>query len=64
MEYIKLIALKIDDFCSFIFFEDNYSIKDIKEAKKDKEYLESKGYICILVNTKSNIQITDKHNTK
>lgn len=57
MEYIKLIALKIDDFCSSIFFEDNYALKDIEEAKKDKFDLEAKGYICVLVNTKSNIQI-------
>ena len=64
MEYIKLIALKIDDFCSSIFFEDNYALKDIGEAKKDKEDLESRGYICILVNTNSNIQIINIHNTR
>lgn len=55
MEYIKLIALKIDDFCSSIFFEDNYALKDIETAKNDKADLEAKGYICVLVNTKSNI---------
>lgn len=57
MEYIKLIALKVDDFCSSIFFEDNYALADIDEAKNDKKELESKGYLCILANTKSNIQV-------
>lgn len=57
MEYLKLIALQIDDFSSSIFFEDNYALKDIDDAKKDKIDLEEKGYICVLVNTKSNIQI-------
>ena len=57
MQYIKLIALQIDDFCSSIFFEDNYALKDIEEAKRDKADLEAKGYICVLANTKSNIQI-------
>lgn len=57
MEYIKLIALKIDDFCSSIFFENNYALKDIEIAKNDKADLETKGYICVLVNTRSNIKI-------
>lgn len=57
MKYLKLIAVKIDDFCSSIFFEDNYGLHDIEKANKDKQELEEKGYICILVNTKSNIQI-------
>lgn len=57
MEYIKLIALKIDDFCSSIFFEDNYALKDIETAKNDKADLEAKRYICVLANTKSNIKI-------
>ena len=57
MEYLKLIALQIDDFCSSIFFEDNYALKDIETAKNDKADLEEKGYICVLVNTRSNIKI-------
>lgn len=57
MEYLKLIALKIDDFSSSIFFEDNYTLKDIEVVKRDKTDLEAKGYICVLVNTKSNIKI-------
>lgn len=57
MKYLKLIALQIDDFSSSIFFEDNYALKDIEVAKKDKLDLESKGYICVLANTNSNIQV-------
>lgn len=57
MEYLKLIALQIDDLSSSIFFEDNYTIKDIEVAKKDKANLEAKGYICVLANTKSNLEI-------
>lgn len=57
MQYIKLIALQIDDFCSSIFFEDNYNLTDIEDAKKDKLDLESKGYICVLVNIETNIQV-------
>lgn len=57
MEYIKLIALNIDDFCSSIFFEDNYALSNIEEVKKDKKELEEKGYLCILANTKSNVQV-------
>lgn len=57
MEYLKLIALKIDDFCSSIFFEDNYALSDIEVARNDKRELEEKGYLCILVNTKTNIEI-------
>lgn len=57
MKYIKLIALKIDDFCSSIFFEDNYALKDIEIAKKDKSDLEAQGYICVLANTKRNILV-------
>lgn len=57
MKYIKLIALNIDDFCSSIFFEDNYALTDIEKAKSDKKELEEKGYLCILANTKCNVQI-------
>ncbi len=57
MEYYKLIAIQIGDFHSSIFFEDNYGINDIDEAKIQKEELERKGYTCILANMKSNIQI-------
>lgn len=57
MEYIKLIALHIDDLQSSIFFEDNYSLSDKNEAFRQKEELESKGYYCILANIVSNLTI-------
>ncbi len=60
MEYIKLIAIQINDLSSSIFFEDNYGLDDINEANKLKEELENKGYFCLLAKVKSNIQI---HNT-
>lgn len=57
MEYIKLIALNIDDFCSSIFFEDNYALTDIEKVNMDKKDLEEKGYVCLIVKTTSNIII-------
>ena len=57
MEYIKLIALNIDDFCSSIFVEDNYALADIEKVNKDKKNLEEKGYVCLIVKTTSNIRI-------
>ena len=49
MEYYKLIAIEIDDFCSSIFFENNYGVNDIDEAKIQKEELERKGYTLSLI---------------
>lgn len=57
MEYYKLIALSIDDFSSTIFFEDNYCLSDIGQARKDKKELEAKGYTCILANIISKIKL-------
>lgn len=57
MEYIKLIALQIDDISSSIFFEDNYAMSDIKEAESLKRELESKGYTCLLAKTVSSIKV-------
>lgn len=57
MEYIKLIALNIDDFRSSIFFEDNYALTDIEKINKDKKDLEEKGCVCFVIRTTSNIQI-------
>lgn len=57
MEYLKLIALNINDFTSSIFSENNYAVTDIEKATNTKKELEEKGYLCILVNTKNNIQI-------
>lgn len=55
MEYIKLIALQVDDFHSSIFFEDNYRLTDINEVNKDKEEIESKGYTCLLAKITSSV---------
>lgn len=57
MEYIKLIALDINDLSSSIFFEDNYALNDIDEAKVMKNELESKGYLCLLAKTVSSIEV-------
>lgn len=57
MEYLKLIALQIDDFSSSIFFEDNYKKSDIDEAEKTKRELEQQRYHCILANVKSNMEV-------
>ena len=57
MEYIKLIALQIDDLSSSIFFEDNYKLSDIGEANRQKEELERKGFVCLLAKTTSNIRV-------
>ena len=56
MDYIKLMALKIDDFCSSIYFEDNYANSDLEVVKKDIKHLEEQGCICFLLNVKSNIE--------
>lgn len=57
MEYIKLIALNIDDFRSSIFFEDNYALTDFEKVNMDKRDLEEKGYVCFLLKTKPNIYV-------
>lgn len=57
MEYIKLIALDINDFCSSIFIEHNYAVTDIDNAVNDKDELELQGYLCILVKAQSDIQV-------
>lgn len=48
MEYYKLIALSVGDLSSSIFFEDNYGLGDLDDARLLKGELESKGYICLL----------------
>jgi len=62
MKYIKLIALKMDDFCSSIFFEDNYSNDDIEVAKADMERLENEGCNCFLFEMTSNIKTNTYNN--
>lgn len=57
MEYIKLIALKVDDFSSSIFFENNYRINDIEILEVDKKCLENDGCVCIILRITSNIKI-------
>ena len=44
MKYIKLIALKVDDLSSTIFFENNYGV-------------ENDGCVCIVLETESNITV-------
>lgn len=56
--YLKLIALKIDDLASSIFFEDNYSLEQMGLAQKDKAGLEKQGYACLLVKTTSSLVVT------
>lgn len=57
MEYIKLIALKVDDFSSSIFFENNYRIDDKEILDVDKKCLENDGCICVVSQMTSNIEI-------
>lgn len=55
MEYIKLIALKVDDFSSTIFFENNYGIDDTEILEVDRKCCENDGCVCIVLHMKSNL---------
>ena len=57
MKYIKLIALKVDDFSSTIFFENNYRIDDSEILNVDKQCLEIDGCVCIVFRMTSNTKI-------
>ena len=57
MEYYKLIAIQIDDFCSSIAFEGNYGLEDTNNVNQKKEELESKGYVCLVAKTISNTTV-------
>lgn len=55
MEYLKLLVLNVDDFCSSIVDEINYSINcesDLEQQKKDMENL---GFACLKVKIHSNL---------
>ena len=55
MEYIKLIALKVDDFSSTIFFENNYKLDDKDILEVDKQCCENNDCVCIVLHMKSNL---------
>jgi len=57
MKYIKLIALKIDDFSSTIFFENNYGFDDKDILEVDKKCCENDGCTCVVLDMKSNITV-------
>lgn len=57
MEYIKLIALKINDFSSVIFFENNYRLNNKEILEVDKKCCENDGCVCIVLHMNSNIQL-------
>lgn len=57
MEYIKLIALKVDDLSSSISFENNYGIDDMKTVNDDKSCLENDGYVCVVLKLTSDLKI-------
>lgn len=57
MHYIKLIALKLDDFLSTIVFERNYSPEERALCDSDKLELDRKGYVCILAGVDSDLVV-------
>lgn len=57
MKYIKLIALKVNDFSSVIFFENNYRLNDKEILEVDKKCCENDGYVCVVLHMNSNIQL-------
>lgn len=57
MKYIKLIALKVNDFSSTIFFENNYGIHDKDILEVDKKCCENDGCTCFVLDMISNIGI-------
>lgn len=57
MKYIKLIALKVDDLSSTIFFENNYGVDDKEILNVDKRCLENDGCVCVVFQTESNITV-------
>mgnify|MGYP004473561305 FL=1 len=57
MEYIKLIALKVDDLSSSISFENNYGIDDMEMVNDDKNCLENDGCVCVVLKLASDLKI-------
>lgn len=57
MEYIKLIALKVDDLSSSISFENNYGIDDMETVNDDKNCLENDGCVCVVLKLTSDLKI-------
>lgn len=55
MKYKKLIALKVDDFSSSIFFENNYGMDDVEILDVDKKCCENDGCTCIVLEIESNL---------
>ena len=58
MEYMKFIALKIDDFCSSICHEENIGIDEIDKANLLKKDFDTNGYTCIIIKVNSNLAIS------
>lgn len=57
MEYLKLIALKIDDFESTIHHESNYGLGEIEKVKNEKLELEKKGCFCVVLKKPCDVTI-------
>lgn len=57
MEYIKLIGIIIGDFSSIIDFEQNYRVDESDRYNSKKKELENNGYICILANVDSDLEV-------
>lgn len=55
MKYRKLIALKVDDFSSSIFFENNYGVDDDEILDVDKKCCENEGCTCIVLEVESDL---------
>ena len=55
MNYVKLIAIKVDDFQSRIVFEQNYNRADSELYNAKEKELGKKGLICIVAKIKSDL---------
>ncbi len=57
MEYYKLLVIKIDDFCSSIFHEEHYGLKDYNKVNEVKKDFEKQGYVCLVAKMGTDIII-------